>query len=197
MPERYKQYAETWRTLNPTWEYKLWTDVDVATMELPNRHLFDSLTNYGPKSDILRYHVLNEYGGVYADTDFECLMPFDALRFLDFFTGIGYPNKVELYPGLIGCISHHPIMEQAMKEVMEMKSINETPNGVLNDISSYFFTRVFWRVVTGYTKDIVALPPDYFYPFPNQRGHEHRDGRKHIRDCSYALHHWAVSWMKK
>lgn len=196
MPDKYKQYADTWKALHPEWEYKLWTDADVSTMNIPNKALFDSLSNYGPKSDIMRYHVLNEYGGVYADTDFECLRSFDAFMFLEFFTGVGYPSKVELYPGLIGCIPHHPILEQIIKSVKEMKSIPNTPTGVLESISSYFFTREFWKVVTGYTENIVAFPPDYFYPFPNQKGHHKRDGRVYVKDCSYALHHWAVSWLK-
>lgn len=197
IPDKYKVYTDTWQRLHPDWEYKLWTDADTATMDLPNRNLFDSMTNYGPKSDLLRYHLLNEYGGLYADTDFECLRSFNDFLYLEFFTGISYQMKVELYPGLIGCIPHHPVIEKTIEGVKNIRSMPNDGMGVLETISSYFFTRMFWEVIKGYTENTVAFPPDYFYPFPNQKGHAKRDGCVYIKDCSYALHHWAVSWLKR
>lgn len=196
IPDKYKKFIETWQKLNPDWEYKLWTDEDVKNLNIPNRKLFNSLSNYGPKSDILRYYILNEYGGVYADTDFECLRSFYDFNYLEFFTSIAYQSKLELYPGLIGCIPHHPIMEQIVKDIEKISFIPNDPTGVLESISSYFFTREFWKVVKDGDDRIVAFPPDYFYPFPNQRGHQKRDGHNYIKDCSYTLHHWAVSWME-
>lgn len=197
IPDKYKRMTHTWRDMNPEWEYKLWTDNDVKSIDLPNRRLFDSMTNYGPKSDLLRYHIMNKYGGVYADTDFECLKPFHAFTHLEFFMGIAYQSKLELYPGLIGCIPHHPISEALIKEVCKIKTMPNSPTGVLETISSYFFTRVFWSVISSYTEGVVAFPPDYFYPFPNDRGYKKRDGHACIKDCSYALHHWATSWIHK
>lgn len=195
IPDKFRVMTETWRDIHPDWEYKLWTDDDVKNMDLPNRALFDSMINYGPKSDLLRYHIMNEYGGVYADTDFECLKSFYAFTHLGFFTGIGYPSKLELYPGLIGCVPHHSIIEQLVKEVCNIKRMPNDPTGVLETISSYFFTRVFWDVIKGYTEGVAALPPDYFYPFPNDRGYKKRNGRVYIKDCSYAIHHWATAWI--
>jgi len=197
IPDKYKRLCDTWQEHNPEWEYKLWTDTDVVDMDLPNRNLFDSMTNYGPKSDLLRYHIMNEYGGVYADTDFECLKPFYAFTHLNFFTGISYQSKMELYPGLIGCTPHHPISEKLVEEVKKIKSMPKDSSGVLETISSYFFTRVFFSIIKSYTEGIVAFPHDYFYPFPNAKGHAKKDGRVYIKDCSYALHHWAVSWINK
>jgi len=196
IPDKYKRLADTWHYCNPDWEYKLWTDADIANMDLPNRRLFDSMTNYGPKSDLLRYYLMNEYGGVYADTDFECLRSFYAFNHLEYFTGISYQSKMELYPGLIGCIPHHPISEKLIEEVKKIQVMPKDSTGVLETISSYFFTRVFFSMIKSYTENIVAFPTAYFYPFPNERGHMKRDGRVYIKDCSYALHHWAVSWLK-
>lgn len=197
IPDKYKRMADTWVAMNPEWEYKLWTDSDVKRMNIPNRKLYDSMTNYGPKSDLLRYHILNEYGGIYADTDFECLRPFDAFTYLDFFTGLAYQSKLELYPGLMGSIPHHPILKLAVQEILKIKDPPRTPQDVLEKISSYFFTRVFLQIVKEYVPGIVAFPTDYFYPFPNSKGHQSRDYRFSIKDCSYTVHHWATSWIKK
>jgi inositol phosphorylceramide mannosyltransferase catalytic subunit len=192
LPLKYKKYTESWKRFNPDWEYKLWIDKDVNDVEIPNRTLFESINNLGQKSDFLRYHILNQFGGIYADTDFECLRSFNSLSYVDFIGGVGFPSRIELYIGLIGCVPHHPIMEQIVNGMDKIRD-GGWP-AIFETTGTYFFTRTFFKVVTEYQKGIVMLPPDYFYPFPNQGGHENRKGRDYIKDCSYAVHHWAVSW---
>jgi mannosyltransferase OCH1-like enzyme len=193
-PERYKVWAETWKKLNPDYEYKLWTDADVDSLELPNRKAYDSILSEGPRSDVLRYHILNQQGGIYIDTDFECLKSFEELSYLDFYTGVGYPSQVELYPGLIACSPNHPIIKQVCKEIDKVTQEGILEKGIHASTSSYFFTDVFFNVVKKYQRGVVAFPPDYFYPFSNHKGHEHEDGHKYIKECSFAIHHWEVSW---
>jgi mannosyltransferase OCH1-like enzyme len=195
MPEQYKQYAKTWTECNPGWEYKLWTEENDYEIYIPNRNLYKSITHLGQKSDFLRYHILNQFGGVYADTDFECLKSFNSLSYLDFFIGVGYPTKVELYIGLIGSIPNHPILKRAVET---MRTIDGNGwRGVFNTTGTYFFTNNFFKVVRGDDKGIVALPTDYFYPFPNVKNHHELNGSDYVKDCSYAVHHWAVSWKAK
>lgn len=197
IPEKYKEWGETWKTLHPDYEYKLWTEEDVDSLNLPNRRSYELIANPGPKSDILRFHILNQFGGIYADTDFECLRSFDSLLYLDFFTGVGYPAKIELYPGLIGCTPHHPIMERLTKEIDKVTNEDIRRKGVLGATSSYLFTKVFFDVVNKYQKGIAALPPKYFYPYPNNfPGYKQADGRKYITEVSYAIHYWEISWNK-
>lgn len=195
LPVEYRAYTETWKILNPDWEYKLWMDGDVGSVDIPNRTLFNSIRNLGQKSDFLRYHVLNQFGGIYADTDFECLKSFNNLSYVDFFVGIGFPRNVELYIGLLGSIPHHPIMESIVTKMSSIRDVGWRE--VFETTGTYFFTRIFFEIVRNYQKGIVPLPTDYFYPFPNQWGHEHRNGRDYIKPCSYAVHHWCVSWAKK
>jgi len=195
-PNKYKAWANSWRRLNPDWEYRLWTDEDVDGLCLPNRELYDSITNFGPKSDILRYHILNKFGGLYIDTDFECLKSFDDLSYLEFYTSVGYLSKIELYPGLMACIPNHPIMEKLTQEIDKVTKEKFKQKGIFETTSSYFFTRIFFEAIIKYQKGIVAFPPDYFYPFPNHKGHQYEDGRKYTKECSYAIHYWEVSWNK-
>lgn len=193
IPEKYKVWGESWKRFHPDWEYRLWTDDDVYGLNLPNLELYNSLSNYGAKSDILRYHILNQFGGIYVDTDFECLKSFDCLQYLDFFTGVGYPGKVELYVGIIGCIPHHPIMEQVVKEV-NLISRDLVASEILGATSSHFFTRTFFKIITVYQEGIVVLPTDYLYPFSNNKGHHLRKGKDYVKPCSLAIHYWEVSW---
>merc|ERR1712070_1358542 len=78
LPHRFQRLAASWKRLHPDWEYKLWTDSDVKGLRLRNRELFERAKNPGQKSDILRLEVLYQYGGLYVDTDFECLKSFES-----------------------------------------------------------------------------------------------------------------------
>jgi len=72
---------KSWRDLNPTYKYVLWTD---DTMEEFVREKADHQTfatyqalDFVQKSDLFRYLVLFHIGGVYADHDAECIQPVD------------------------------------------------------------------------------------------------------------------------
>jgi hypothetical protein len=196
IPDKYRDWGNTWKKFNPDWQYKLWTDDDIDDLKLPNRKLYDSVNNLGAKSDLLRYHILNEFGGIYVDTDFECLKSFNDLTYLEFFSGVGYPSDIEIYVGILGCYAHHPIMEKIVSAIY--KTDHEfIAKDVFNATSSYFFTKQFFSVVQEYQKGIVIFPTDYFYPFPNSKGHDQRNGRDFIKECSYGVHHWEVSWAVK
>jgi mannosyltransferase OCH1-like enzyme len=190
------KYSYSWKYHNPSWEYKLWTDSDVKDVDIPNRKLFDSITNLGQKSDFLRYHILKQYGGIYVDTDFECLKGFENLPTLDFFTGVGYPKDVELYVGIIVSVPNHPILNHIIECMTEARYEGSWRN-MFHTTGSYFFTRMFFDMVNEHTEGIVAFPPDFFYPFPNNMKKEKVDPYSFVKSISYAIHHWAVSWRAK
>jgi hypothetical protein len=195
LPEKYKKFTDSWKTYNPDWEYRLWTDADLDGIDITNRSLFNSISNLGQKSDYLRYHILNQFGGIYVDTDFECLKSFDSLSYVDFLVGVGYATQLEIYIGLIASVPHHPITELLVSSMSRIGLRNVKT--VFNTTGTYFFTRIFFKVVSEYMEGIVVLPTDYLYPFPNKAGHENKTGLRYIKDCSYAVHHWAVSWSKR
>jgi len=196
LPDKYKKWTESWKRINPDWEYRLWTDKDLGDVDIPRRKLFDKINHLGQKSDFLRYHILNQYGGVYADTDFECLRPLDTLTYLKFFTSKTYSKStMELFIGLIGSIPHHPILERLIHSMK--RADDRTWRRIFNTTGSYFFTSVFFETITSFTKDIVIFPPDYFYPFPNTDRHSEREPHTYIKAHSYAIHYWEVSWSRK
>jgi mannosyltransferase OCH1-like enzyme len=50
-------------------EYILWDDQKVSELQLINRKWYTSESTYHGKSDILRYELLSQFGGVYIDAD--------------------------------------------------------------------------------------------------------------------------------
>ena len=78
-----QEWIDSWINLNPVWEYKLWTDDDILSFIEDKFPWFVNRFNEYPKNiqrvDAFRYFVLYEYGGLYADMDFECFKNIDGL----------------------------------------------------------------------------------------------------------------------
>jgi len=121
IPARCLAAMRTWRALHGTWTYKLWRDADVASLAMapPVRRAYALARNFGEKSDIARYAILQKHGGVYADVDVDCVAGFDGLHAfeaeVDFYCGeSNTPAAVELGNSLIGARPGHPLLEQCL-----------------------------------------------------------------------------------
>jgi len=118
LPERFQAYRDTWRTFHPGWEMILWGDEDIENFGLVNKDQYDKASNYGEKSDIARYEILLRYGGLYVDTDFECLASFDPFHIVcGFFAGISNTATIEINNGLIGSVPNHPILLEIVEKL--------------------------------------------------------------------------------
>ena len=196
VPEKYKRFMESWQRFNPTWEYKLWTD-DNIDIKLLRPRMFNEVSNQGMRSDILRYDILQQLGGVYVDTDFECLKPFDDFLNLDFFTGISYDGTFCLYNGLIGCTPKHPIISACRNDLnLPVNHFNRIKSSAIMSLTGpYYFTRKFLEYTNKNIRLVVAFPMDFFYPLPNNIKHC-KNPYDYVQPASYAIHHWEVSWLQ-
>ena len=74
---------ESWKRLNPDWEYRFWTDEDLrAFMAEEFPHLIDLFDGYSlpvQRADLARYCILYRIGGLYADIDTRCLATVEPL----------------------------------------------------------------------------------------------------------------------
>jgi inositol phosphorylceramide mannosyltransferase catalytic subunit len=154
---------------------------------------FKSSNNLGTRSDIASYEILRQHGGLYVDTDFECLKPFDELTYLSYFLGIAYDIKLELYHGLMASVPNHPIVTACIEKQTKVYD-GEDANKIMDATGPYHLTRCFLQSVGDNFEGVVAFPMQYFYPYPNYErfGNE---PYKFIKDYSYAIHHWHVSWL--
>lgn len=193
-PEQFKEFQETWLAHHPDWEYKLWTGADVATFPFKNKDLFDKAKNFGEKADIWRYEILEQFGGVYVDVDFECLKPLDILHYVyDFYVGLPTlgTNGVQIGIGIIGARPHHPILQTA---TLLLRKTNEKALIILKT-GPVFFTNIC-RQIAGKTGLVdVVLPASYFYPRTFEQPKDPMSAW--LKSESFAVHHWAGSWLSK
>ncbi len=192
LPEKYRAYQQTWLDMHPDWEFYVWTEADIETFRFINRSLFDNAMNYGEQSDIWRYEILYQEGGVYLDIDEECLKRIDDFNHMyHFYIGIQPldTHNVQLGIGIIGSIARHPIL----KECIEQLPLTPKTKKTVAVTGPIFFTKIFTRKAGQTGLRDIALPPSYFYPCDyEQKG---MPSELWCKPESYAVHHWAGSWL--
>ncbi len=83
VPEHLKLYQNSWLEINPTYQYILHTDDDIDLYVLQKAPQFyeayKKFKTHIERVDFVRYVLLYEMGGIYADLDEVCLKSLDPL----------------------------------------------------------------------------------------------------------------------
>lgn len=194
LPAEYRRYIDSWRRNHPTWEYKLWTDEDIASgrIILRNRRIYDQAKNMAQKADILRLEILLE-GGWYVDCDFESLRPLSSIS-----SGYSFvcgketeresngETKDLICTALMGACPNHPI-------ISELVAYAETSFYKHQDLCITAQTGPLF--VTPFIFKYAAVPStlicdrEVFYPYlwTEERPESYPP-------TSVAVHHWARKW---
>jgi mannosyltransferase OCH1-like enzyme len=196
VPESFVDLQQSWieHHVGRDWCYKLWTDEDVAQMQLYNQEFYDATDNYGVKSDILRWEILYMYGGVYVDMDYECLRALDDLHYMyDFYTALQPLDTwfVQLGAALFGSKPGHPILRHCIETIKNDWHLQGAPKKT----GPVHFTKSFCACACVDGNKDIAFPALYFYPLGCQETEAKR--KVWIQQGSYAVHWWAKSWMPK
>ena len=105
LPEKEKQNHLKIKKLNPDWEFIIWDNNMIIELlkKYPKiyyvyknvNNLSGIINNNATRSDIARYIIMKEYGGLYYDFDFECISSFDILFSEDSIDKKGEKEKKE------------------------------------------------------------------------------------------------------
>ena len=201
-PEKYKNFQQSWKKYHPDWTYILWTEKEIEEFGLTNDRLFHVAKNYGQKSDIARYEILYRIGGLYIDTDFECIKSFDILHHcLDFYTSC-LPEKngsLSLLNGLIASSPGHPILKTCIERLMT-KDASKGLGDILEATGPYFFTKCVYDNLSPAKTRSVIFPSSFFYPLPDIMRFKNISKdmamQQFVHDESFAIHWWHCSWQK-
>ena len=173
MPEEYQDYRETWRRHHPGWEMRLWTEENLPS-DLVRKEAYERLRKPAERSDIIRIELLLRFGGIYVDTDYECLRSIEPLLDgVEFFTR--YVKRKGFGNGLIGATPGHPILERAVRELRPVTEYGLDKAGT----GPIFLS----RLVRKYPGDVTIFPREYFRPV-TPADHER----------AYAINHPGLSW---
>lgn len=168
--------------------------MDMNTVTLKNQYIYNKKTkNYGEMSDIARYEILYNFGGLYVDTDFECLKPFDHFHYcLDFYTGIGHGRHLNFCNGLIGSAPGNIILKEAIQNLPRRPRYHSS----MDYTGPNYFKECILDKIRYINGNAVLFPVTFFYPWPHQFRDQTHNCRRWIKQESYAFHYWKVSWQK-
>ena len=193
IPRKYLHWGKTWKKNNPYWKYKLWTDIDINNLSMKNKLLFNSTNNVGFKSDLVRYEILYKYGGIYVDTDFECIQSIpDNLRDFDFVSCIGFAYKPEILNGLIMATPKSNIIKKIIYDIKAPTDDND-PINTIKASGPSLLTSAYFRYNN---ENSIILPSNYCYPYPSFLINSSISKENELSSLSFAIHHWEMSWMK-
>ncbi|HEX4199691.1 MAG TPA: glycosyltransferase [Caulobacteraceae bacterium] len=211
VPARFTALRETWRTRNPGWTIRLWTDRDLEDL-VASRYpeLLEMYRGYAApicRADLGRYLVLETFGGVYADLDCECLKPLDALLARqDFVIGLEPDEHLKdqivaasgftrlLCPTFIASVAGHPFWRHVRGHVVAA----EPAGGVLDLTGPFMMTRAYDDYP--HRAGIAVPPAPVLYPFNK---FQCWDGSVYDLEvwerCSreaFAAHYWDGAWFR-
>ena len=81
LPELYKKTSETWKAMNPEWDYRyipnsqMRSEIEKISTPYKILECFDRHTDVLSRADIYREAMVYEHGGLWADMDSVCLFP--------------------------------------------------------------------------------------------------------------------------
>lgn len=209
IPTIYNFCIQSWRRHHPDWQVILWDDQKISNLEMQNQHIFDALQNNGAKADVVRYEVLNRFGGFYVDIDFFCVKPIDFYaEHSNLFIGSFLEDIVG--NGIIGVSKKHPFISELVKQVglinsQDLGSLN--PTQIMDLVGPCFFGKVLNRYLDDNRdtwKAVALLPSSYLHSFPNTMRDDFWSCRKTLVDVldesvypeTLAVHLWSVSWVR-
>ena len=79
--KRPTQTMNTWAVLNPSCQHIVWTEENLTEFTFANQHVIDDMAELNGKCDIMRYEILQKYGGFFVDADAECVNTLDDFFF--------------------------------------------------------------------------------------------------------------------
>ncbi len=88
MPHSQKKCIEGWKRLMPDYTFMRWDESTFDLQQYPLANYACKVRKYALASDVCRYNVLAQYGGIYLDTDVEVFQRFDRFLKYNFFTGL-------------------------------------------------------------------------------------------------------------
>ena len=184
-PHAFVRWNEAWKTLHPAWEVRLWQQDSDGVVRSGDRkfksrypELLARACHLSQRSNILRYELVEFYGGIYMDTDVEPLQPIDSL--IDDVSAFAplmnvfRDGKAQVCLGcaIFGAVPGHPWTRDLMAG---LKGIDPAVNG---SAGSKYFARV-----TSDHPEVTVFEPHVFYT----------EGYRPSNDAM-TRHHWSGRW---
>lgn len=192
MPQVAKNCIESWHKYMPSWEYMLWNEDNFDVNICPyTREAYQS-KKYAFVSDYVRLWALNQYGGIYLDTDVEVFRALDPLLDNRAFAGFEGSKHKPIGTCILASVSHGQWISEQLGEYQDRHFMSD--DGVLDMTTNVQFmtSRMIQKgfISNGKEQDYLDLhvyPVDYFSP-------RHTTGEYVRTSNTFCEHKGLASW---
>ncbi|MEU6867451.1 glycosyltransferase [Streptomyces sp. NPDC046876] len=205
LPQEWQKWSDSWRLHHPDWGYRLWTDADNRAF-LQEHYpwflpVYDGYPEAIMRADAIRYFLLDHFGGLYVDLDFECLSPVSGiLDGRELVLGCEPEAHTQLllarqrgFGRIVGNAfmasrPGHPLWAHVHRQLVSAHKLPST----LDATGPFFLTRAIDS--TPEPDSITVLGPEVLYPKVSPYATELFGPQEADYDRAYAVHHWSDSW---
>lgn len=196
LPKSAQKCIDSWRKYLPDYRIKEWNEDNFNIDLMPYvRQAYDA-GKYAFVSDVARFWVIYNYGGVYFDTDVEVIGSLDDIIAEGAYMGCEktVSGRVAVNPGL-GFAA--PAGMSAIGELLngygDRRFLRE--DGTLDTTTIVTYTTDMLSA-SGFVPDntrqtccgINIFPVEYFCPV------DYRSGKCNVTENTYTIHHYVASW---
>lgn len=179
IPSTNLQWIKSWTKNHPDWKYMYWTDessrkliFDKYSYLLP---VYDNYVENMRRADAMRYVILYEFGGVYADLDMESRLPLDAITrkyscilaqepYEHPLMDTGFEHLVT--NAFMACKAGHPFMKQLIENLPRFAKmfhlLDSTGPHYINLIYNDYMQNIKFN--SSGVNHVQLVPAEYFFP---------------------------------
>lgn len=188
LPEKARKCINSWKKYCPDYEIIEWNETNIDINMNPYTRMCYEEKKFAFLTDYIRLVVIQEYGGIYMDTDVEVVKNLNPL--LENEAYFGFEDKDYVNTGMgFGAVADSPVVDALIREY------NELLDGKKGVISCPLLnTRALIKKglkLTGEEQkfaDFIVLPTEYLNPYDS------KTGRLNKTENTYSIHWYAMSW---
>jgi mannosyltransferase OCH1-like enzyme len=206
------EWRERFAEMHPGWTIKFWKEVpglpqhllvcDGEIVECRNPAYLAQCPTYAKRSDVWRYDILEQQGGVYLDTDFEPIKNLEPI--LDdkkAFAGLCKTKfawdslnpegfvKLEVGCSIMGNVPHHPWLQCLVERTPKQSTLDPL------SLAFPYITKVTFEF-----PEVHLFSPETFYPYTWQE-YNNKGKRGRLKEVlpedTYAVHRWSSNWFNE
>ena len=193
-----KKCIQSWKKFLPDFEIKEWNETNFDVNQCPFVKQAYEQKKWAFVADYTRFKVLEEYGGIYLDTDMEITADISKYLELDLF--MGQEDSKMINAAVVWAKeAHNPHIKDIVNVYESAKMFNETgdlyeqsvPRVLTKYFEGYGFNKELDEVQVLDDGKVNIYPMEYFYPLSYDYQHNK------FTDNSCMIHHFDATWISK
>lgn len=129
LPDNYKRNSDSWKNLNSEYEYKYISSTDRRKMMevLGYAKEYDKIINNRQKSELWRYVIMANFGGIYVDMDCICLSPLNINHDENLLIQKKIIKPQDYFNGYFACSKNNEVVLSFCNKILNFINSKEDP----------------------------------------------------------------------